>query len=133
MEDCWDALEGALTEEGEPNTAVGGDLNAETWEWLQEQLKRMDAASKRLHDMMESCGLTAQATGRTYRAGTQIDNWLVSEGLAERMGRTTTLPGVSGRDHGAVVSTYIGGTSKCSGPQRPTGRAERPRRHLQPS
>ena len=53
----------------------------------------------------------------TYRAGTQIDNWVVTSGLASCMGRTSTMPGVCGDDHRAVAVEFFGGVGGVGGPR----------------
>ena len=52
--------------------------------------------------------LRAMANDATYRAGTQIDNWIVTPGLANVMGRVHTMPGVCGKDHEIVAVEYYG-------------------------
>ena len=106
--ECWEALEDRLVSEEEAKVAVGGDLNAETEEWRWRRGRGPSKwADRKLDEIMQTVGLTAQAKTSTWRGQTQIDNWLVSEEMAGRMGGTMIVPGVSGNDHSAVISSYI--------------------------
>ena len=124
VEPSWRALEEALEKEERGRVAVGGDLNAETPEWF--ATRRPGAASRladrRLGRMLEEHNLRALARGATYRDGTQIDNWLVSEELDGHVGLAEVMPGVCGDDHQAVVvRCYCGSEEARDKVERPKG------------
>ena len=60
---------------------IGGDFNAETEAFLQGRGKKERILSDRMfNSMLTEAGrdLRAMANDATYRAGTQIDNWIVT-------------------------------------------------------
>ena len=90
---------------------IGGDFNAETEAFLRGRGKKERTLSDRMfNSMLTEAGrdLRALANDATYRAGTQIDNWIVTPGLANVMGRVHTMPGVCGKDHEIVAVEYYG-------------------------
>ena len=90
---------------------IGGDFNAETEAFLRGRGKKERTLSDRMfNSMLTEAGrdLRAMANDATYRAGTQIDNWIVTPGLANVMGRVHTMPGVCGKDHEIVAVEYYG-------------------------
>ena len=106
VEHSWEVLNSALLEENGP-VAIGGDLNAETQEWLEKRgAKHITRSDNLLEELMEDHELVAKARSATYRTGTQIDNWLINESLDRYMGNADTIPGVCGRDHQWVVMNY---------------------------
>ena len=99
---------------------IGGDFNAETEEALRERGAQRATLADRLFQQMLGDGgreLLTMADEATYRAGTQIDNWVVTSGLASCMGRTSTMPGVCGDDHRAVAVEFFGGVGGVGGPR----------------
>ena len=84
---------------------------AETEAFLRGRGKKERTLSDRMfNSMLTEAGrdLRAMANDATYRAGTQIDNWIVTPGLANVMGRVHTMPGVCGKDHEIVAVEYYG-------------------------
>ena len=63
-------------------------------------------ADARLNEMLDDHSLRAQARAATYRTGSQIDNWLVDEEIDACTLQADVIPGVSGKDHSAVVMKY---------------------------
>ena len=89
VEHSWDMLDAAYLEEM-GDVMIGGDFNAETAAWRERRgAKHVTYADTRLEEVLEN-GYEAQARAATYRAGTQIDNWLVNEGLGRHMGTAET-------------------------------------------
>ena len=83
---------------------IGGDFNAETEAFLRGRGKKERTLSDRMfNSMLTEAGrdLRAMANDATYRAGTQIDNWIVTPAPANVMGRVHIMPGVCGKDHDA--------------------------------
>ena len=99
--------QGRCRKGGRQWVAVTGDLNAETKEWLK---KRGAGAVTRADEQLEQLrkvGLRPQAREATWRAGTQIDNWLVCPEMEEALGKGYTTEGVCGEDHTGVGIEYI--------------------------
>ena len=109
-QDAWESLSDELDKiHGE--YMIGGDFNAETEAFLRGRGKKERTLSDRMfNSMLTEAGrdLRAMANDATYRAGTQIDNWIVTPGLANVMGRVHTMPGVCGKDHEIVAVEYYG-------------------------
>ena len=109
-QDAWESLRDELDKiEGE--YMIGGDFNAETEAFLRSRGKKERTLSdKMFNSMLTEVGrdLRAMANDATYRAGTQIDNWIVTPALANVMGRVHTMPGVCGKDHEIVAVEYYG-------------------------
>ena len=107
----WEELDRALSEEKRANIIMGGDWNAELREYREKRGAKGEAspADRELQGLVDEYGMTGQARGATYRAGTQIDNWFVNEELAGSMGTAETLIGVCGDDHKGVVAVHYGG------------------------
>ena len=109
-QDAWESLSDELDKiHGE--YMIGGDFNAETEAFLRGRGKKERTLSDRMfNSMLTEAGrdLRAMANDATYRAGTQIDNWIVTPGLANVMGRVHTMPGVCGKDHEVVAVEYYG-------------------------
>ena len=71
---------------------IGGDFNAETEAFLRSRgRKERTLSDKMFNSMLTEVGrdLRAMANEATYRAGTQIDNWIVTEGWIDERSRTT--------------------------------------------
>ena len=89
-QDAWESLSDELDKiHGE--YMIGGDFNAETEAFLRSRGKKERTLSdKMFNSMLTEVGrdLRAMANDATYRAGTQIDNWIVTPELANVMGRT---------------------------------------------
>ena len=71
---------------------IGGDFNAETEAFLRSRGKKeLTLSDKMFNSMLTEVGrdLRAMANDATYRAGTQIDNWIVTEGWIDERSRTT--------------------------------------------
>ena len=102
---CWEALDEALWGEECPNIIMGGDWNAELNAFREKRGAKGAASTsdRMLQELVMEHGMTGQARGATYRAGTQIDNWFVNEGLAGSMGTADIIRGVCGDDHSGVV------------------------------
>ena len=109
-QDAWENLSDELDKiHGE--YMIGGDFNAETEAFLRGRGKKERTLSDRMfNSMLTEAGrdLRAMANDATYRAGTQIDNCIVTPGLANVMGRVHTMPGVCGKDHEIVAVEYYG-------------------------
>ena len=107
-QDAWESLSDELDKiHGE--YMIGGDFNAETEAFLRGRGKKERTLSdKMFNSMLTEVGrdLRAMANDATYRAGTQIDNWIVTPALANVMGRVHIMPGVCGKDHEIVAVEY---------------------------
>ena len=117
---AWDAMDEDMARvRGE--ILIGGDLNAETRQYIEERRGTTDAqtlADEKLEEIMEAYTMTAFARGATYRAGSQIDNWIATQGAAAMMGGSTNLPGVCGDDHRIVIVKYVVGGEEGGGAAR---------------
>ena len=123
IDEAWDALtEDVETElDADRNVLIGGDFNAETEAWRARRSANPGThADDRMAELLEMTGLLPQAQDATYRTGSQIDNWLVSARIDACTRRADTLPGVSGKDHMAVVINYMADV------EAEEGRLERP-------
>ena len=109
IDEAWDALIADVTQETDDGheVMIGGDFNAETPAWRSQRTAGPGTrADERMAELIEEATLMPQAQSATYRTGSQIDNWLVSEGIDACTRRADTLPGVGGRDHMAVILNY---------------------------
>ena len=90
-QDAWESLRDELDKiDGE--YMIGGDFNAETEAFLRSRGKKERTLSdKMFNSMLTEVGrdLRAMANDATYRAGTQIDNWIVTPALANVKGPRT--------------------------------------------
>ena len=79
-QDAWESLRDELDKiDGE--YMIGGDFNAETEAFLRSRGKKeLTLSDKMFNSMLTEVGrdLRAMANDATYRAGTQIDNWIVT-------------------------------------------------------
>lgn len=126
VRECWKELEDDIIANATGEVAVGGDLNAETPGWLRASGKtdasKWTPGDVAFHELLEACELRSCVKQATYRAGTSIDHWLVTQRLGACLGKGTTRPGVANvRDHEAVVVTYV---FRDEGPDE--GRVDRP-------